>query len=752
MLHRKGSNALDVVAGVRDKVEYLNRYVLPHGVRLVPTYERTELVHNTVTTVLHNLGEGALLVVLILLVFTSSLRGALIVATVIPLSLLTAFIFLYVRGIPANLLSFGAVDFGMIVDAAVVVVEAILVHKLVAPRATDFGDLCQATTTHLGRAILFAKLIIITALIPIFTFQRVEGRIFRPMAFTIAAAIFGATVLTLTLVPLLCATFLRGGRAPRPNLLVRGIVYVYERVLAFSLRYKLVPVTASAALLALALGVAPRLGTEFIPKLDEGNIWLTVTMPLSVAPEQARDTEQRIRGILRGFPESRLIYSQLGRPDDGTDPKGQNNLEIAIYLPPQAQWTTHGPDGRAVDKDGLIALMNARLAELPGLELNFSQIIEDNVEEALSGVKGELALKIFGDDLRVLQDKGEEVRRVLADVPGIADLAVERLAGQPNLNVRLRRDAIARYGLDAQTVLALVETGVGGKVAGSFLEGQRRYDLVVRLNEDARATPERIGRLWVDTPAGQRIPLSELAEVRFEDGASRISRDRNSRRIALRCGVRGRDMGGFVADAQARVQHAVQLPPGYTMTWEGQFENQQRATARLFVIVPVSLLMIVGLLFLALQRLRYALLILVTVPLALIGGIALLYFSGTHLSVSAMIGFIALSGVSVQNGLILVGQFNTLRAQGQALRDAVVAGARVRVRPVLMTALMASLGMYPAAVSHGIGSEVQRPLALVILGGMLSAAVLTLILLPVLYDWLERAWPAPVTAPEGLVD
>ena len=751
VLQRKGSNAVEVVRGVRTKIDELNNFVLPKNLRIERTYDRTELVNSTVNTVLHNLAEGAILVIAVLLLFTSSLRGALIVGAVIPLSLLSAFIFLYVKRVPANLLSFGAVDFGMIVDAAVVVVEAVLVRKALG-EVQDFKELCRSTTTHLGRAILFAKLIIITALIPIFTFERVEGRIFRPMAFTIAAAIIGATILTLTLVPLLCSMFLGKGRAAGPNAFVRGLTWAYERSLRLALELNAATILAAVLLLAGALALGTRLGTEFLPKLDEGNIWLTVTMPLSISQEQAKANEVRIREILKSFPESRQIYSQLGRPDDGTDPKGQNNLEVAVYLPPHEQWTTKGANGAVVDKDGLIAQMNAKLQELPGLEYNFSQIIEDNVEEALSGVKGELAIKLFGDDLVTLQSKADEVRRVLASVRGVADLAVEQISGQPNLNIKLKRDAIARYGLDAQTVLSVVETGVGGKVAGSMLEGQKRFDLVLRLDERSRSTPERIGALWVDTPAGQRIPLAELADIRIEEGASRISRDRNSRRVALKCGIRGRDMGSFVAEAQSRVRSEVSLPPGYFITWEGQFENQQRATERLMIIVPISLLLVVAWLFAAFQRLRYALLIIANVPLALIGGIILLYASGTRLSVSAMIGFIALSGVCVQNGLILVGQFNALRVKGHPLRVAVMEGAKSRLRPVMMTSLMAAIGMYPAAVSKGIGSEVQRPLALVILGGMISAALLTLVILPVLYEWLERRFPAPVVSPEGFVD
>ncbi len=600
---------------------------------------------------------------------------------------------------------------------------------------------------------LFSKLILIVALIPIFAFQRVEGRIFRPMAFTIAGAIAGATLVTLTLVPLACSFLLKWGRGANENLISRWLTAGYVQLLRVALKARWATILLAVGLLAGSILLGTQLGTEFLPKLDEGNIWLTVEMPLSISAEQGKINERRIREILKTFPESTTIYSQLGRPDDGTDPKGFNNIEIAVYLPPHDQWVTKGPDGKVVDKEGLIRLMNARLQELPGLDFNFSQVIEDNVEEALSGVKGELAVKIFGDDLKVLEQKGEEVRKVMATVRGQRDLAIaEPLSGQPNLTVRVDRDAIARYGLDGQTVLSLVETGLGGKTSGTILQGQRRFDICLRLNPSARNAVNRISDLWVDTPTGQRIPLKNLASITLEEGAARIGRDKNSRRIAIKCGIEDRDMGSFVDEARRKVAEQVQLPPGYRITWEGQFENQERANARLKIIIPFSLLLVLMLLFWAFQRLRYAVLILANVPFAVLGAILLLYLTGTHLSVSASIGFIALSGVSVQNGIVLLGQFNQLRVKGMPLHEAVVEGSRSRLRPVLMTALMAAIGMYPAATSSGIGSEVQRPLALVILGGMISAVLLTLLVLPALYEMFESYFPARVTVPQGLIE
>jgi cobalt-zinc-cadmium resistance protein CzcA len=746
VLMRKGMNALKVARGVQAKVRQLNTEILPRGVRMTTTYDRTELVQTTVHTVLHNLAAGAVLILAISLVFTSSFAAAVVIWLIIPPALLTAFLVLHLNGTAANLLSFGAVDFGILVDATVVIVEAILVRKLMSPPGTDFKELVRTTASQLSRATQFSQMIFIMALVPIFTFQRVEGRIFKPMALTIAGALLGAIIMSLTLVPIASMVLLRFGKSKHENWLARLLKRVYGSMLEVALRHRLVTVGTALALLAGTLYLGSHMGTEFLPKLDEGNLWIKCTMPISVSKEKAKDTERQVRQVLKSFPESRVIYTQLGRPDDGTDSKTFGNLETAVYLIPREEWTTAG------DKEDLIEAMKKKLSEIPGVDFAFSQVIEDNVEEALSGVQGELAIKLFGDDLRSLQEKGEEIRKVIVSVPGNADLAVERLSGQPNLTIRLDREALARYGIDVQTALLLVQTGLGGQAAGSLLEGQRKFDISVRLAESERSTVDRISDLWIDTPAGQRIPLANVASIRLDEGASRIGRDRNSRRIALKCNIRGRDMGGFVAEAQRRVRDEVKLPPGYYVTWEGQFENQQRATARLAIIVPLSFLGIILLLFWALKRMRYALLIIANVPFALVGGIALLYFSHTHLSVSAMIGFIALAGVCVQNGLILVGQFNALRHHGTPLGEAVREGAKMRVRPVLMTALMASLGMGPAAVSHGIGSEVQRPMAMVIVGGMLSAVALTLFVLPAIYEWLESRFPAEVTMAEGLID
>jgi len=758
VLNRQGTDALRVIERIKAQVDHLNRDVLPQvlpGAQIVCTYDRTELVETTLHTVLHNLLLGGILILVVSVVFTSNAKAALVIWMVIPLALLSAFMTLYLKGIPANLLSFGAVDFGILVDAAVVIVEAILVAQVMAEAEPDFDLLVRDTSSGLARSMIFSQLILIVALIPIFTFQRVEGRIFRPMALTFAGAIVGAILVTFTIVPLFSAILLKGRTTAKENLISRWLQQGYSRVIKVLLEFPAQVLTLAGVLLLVAWFLAGRLGTEFLPKLDEGNIWLDVNMPLSISPDAAKENERMLRNVLAGFPESREIVTQLGRPEDGYDDKGWNHIEVAVFFPARESWTTRDPrTGRVVDKEGLISQMNDKLTRvLPGCTFNFSQVIEDNVEEALSGVQGELVIKLFGDDLSILQKKGEELAKIISTIKGNADLECEKLQGQPELRIEINRAAVARYGTDAQTVLSLVQTGLGGQAAGNILEGQRTFPLSVRLAAPARKEVSRIGDLWVDTASGQRIPLKSLASIGLDTGSSRIMRDYNRRRIAVKCSIRGRDMGSFVAEAQGKVDRLLKptLPHGYEITWEGQFENQRRANARLMVIVPLSVLGILALLYWAFKRLRYALIILSDVPFAIVGGIIILYATDTRLSVSATIGFIALAAVSVQNGMILIGQFNHFRAHGMPLREAVAAGATARVRPVTMTALIALLGMLPMALSRGIGSEVQRPLALVIVGGMISAVVLTLLVLPVLYETIERVFPAEVTVPEGMV-
>ena len=758
VLMRKGENALEVLKGVRAKAAEVNATILPRGVRLVPFYDRATLVHHTVRTVQENLAMGALLVLVILVVFLGDWRSAVIVGVVIPLSLLGAFILMDLQHVAANLISLGAVDFGIIVDAAVVLVEAFLVRLALHPprsaeelgltgeypsqanatpeqRGRDFvlresvekRHLLANITEGMGRPILFAKAIVITAFLPIFTFQRVEKRIFSPMAYTLSFALLGSLLLSLTLVPVLASFWLRtGSKAGEPRAarwLQEGFRPLLDRVLA---RPRLVLSIAGLLLLA-TVGVASRLGTEFLPALDEGNIWLTVSLPVGISLESAKTIERQIRAVVLKYPQVSQVVSHVGRPDDGTDAKGANNLELYADLKPRGEWTG------VKDKDALVERMQHELEAIPGVELNFSQYIKDNVEEALSGVKGELVVKVFGPDLGVLQEKAAEIARVMAAVPGVADLAVEHQFGQPQLRFELDREALARYGVSVADANAAIETAVGGRAVTQFLEGTRAFDVRLRFAAAARDNAQSLAHLPVATADGHTVALASLAHMTPSEGASRISHEANERRVAIKCSVRGRDEGSFVAEAQRKVASEVSMPPGYRTTWGGQFENQRRATARLMVIVPASILLIFVLLFSAFGSVRYAVLVLANLPFALIGGVAALWLRDINLSVSAAVGFIALFGISVQNGVLLVTEFNRLREAGHPLLHAVREGTLDRLRPVTMTALMAALGLLPAALSHGIGAETTRPFASVIVGGLITATLLTLLLLPILY-------------------
>jgi cobalt-zinc-cadmium resistance protein CzcA len=769
VLMRKGENALQVLDKLRSKISDINGSLLPPDVRLVPYYDRATLVQRTVHTVEENLAVGATLVLLVLVVFLGDWRSALMVGLIIPLSLLFAFILMSWRGVSANLISLGAVDFGIIVDAAVVMVEAFLVRLALMPPAT--ADQLQRTSEHeikppagaitpqidepdhrdfklrasvekrhrlatiaesMGRPIVFAKAIVITAFLPIFTFQRVEKRIFSPMAFTLTFALLGSLLLSLTLIPVLASFFMKvkagAGEPWAARLLQRKFAPLLEWVLNRPRR----TLWGAAALLALTGVITTRLGTEFLPALDEGNIWLTVTMPVGIALDQAKQVERQVRGIIRQYPQVTSVVTQLGRPDDGTDAKGSNNLEVYGDLAPRDSWKgTH-------DKDELIRQMRTQLETIPGLDLNFSQYIKDNVEEALSGVKGELVVKIFGPDLAVLQLKADEVKRVLSGVNGVADLGVDQQFGQPQVRVEFDRNALAYNGVAMSDAADALEAGVGGRAVTQFYEQDRVFDVSVRYKENARDNMQALARIPVYASDGHVVPLAALGSIQTQEGASSISREANERRIAVKCSVRGRDEGGFVNEAQAKVARQVALLPGYHIVWGGQFENQRRATQRLAVIVPTSIAFIFVLLFSAFGSVKYAALVLANLPFALIGGVFTLWFRHINLSVSAAVGFIALFGISVQNGVLLVEEFNHRRKQGLRLRDAVRVGTLDRLRPITMTALMAALGLLPAALSTGIGAETTRPFASVIVGGLVSATLLTLLLLPVLYIWFHE--------------
>ncbi|MDD5409950.1 MAG: CusA/CzcA family heavy metal efflux RND transporter [Methylobacter sp.] len=731
-------DAMTVLQGVKEKIEGLNGHILPPGVKIIPIYDRTELVQHTVHTVEHNMLEGAALILAILVIFLRRALASAVVITVIPLSLMFAFILIDAKNVSANLISLGAIDFGIIVDSAVVLVEAIMVKvTLEMSQNASVVHMRQSmlmTAVDLARPILFSKAIIIIAFLPIFTFQRVEAKIFSPMAYTLSFALLGSLIISLTLVPVLLS-YLMGPRLVEVhNPLVDGMERRYRAILEAVLRHPRKLFMGAGLTLALSLASTPLIGTEFMPKLDEGNIWLTITLPTPVSLAKAKVLEQDIRGHLREFSEAKSILTQLGRPEDGTDPKGFNNLEILIDLKDKDTWD-HKYNK---DKDKLIEDMQKRLAVFPGLQFNFSQVIQDNVEEAISGVKGEIAIKIFGEDLKVLQEKANQITRILRSIEGATDVAAEQQSGLAQMVIAIDRAKIARYGIDVNDVENVIAMAVGGKTATQMLEGERRFDITVRLTGSARDSVGAIEDITVLSPDGSRIPLAELAEIKINQGASRISREDNMRRIAIKCNLIGRDQGSFVAEAQQKVAEQVVLEPGYRIVWSGQFENQQRAMKRLSFIVPISLVLIFVLLFWAFQSLKSASLIVMNVPFAMIGGLVALLLTGIHLSVSAAVGFIALFGIAVQNGVILLTQINHLRREGIPLQDAILQGSVSRLRPVVMTALMAILGLIPAALSTSVGSETAKPFAVVIIGGLITATLLTLTMLPALYRHFEE--------------
>jgi cobalt-zinc-cadmium resistance protein CzcA len=740
VLMNKGQNPAEVIAALRAKVEEINAK-LPPGVKLTPFYDRTNLIQHTVHTVTENMIVGALLVVAILVVFLRNWRAALIVAAIIPLSLLFAFIVMDIRGLSANLISLGAVDFGIIIDSAVVLVEALMVKLALAqvdkfPQHANYGwriSTLKHTTIEMGRPILFSKVIIILAFLPIFTFQRVEGKIFSPMAFTLSFALLGSILLTLTLVPALLSYMMRRtDMAEKHSVWMHAIQEMYRKSLMRVTNIRLPVIVASLVLLTASIALAPLLGSEFLPRLDEGNIWLTISLPPSTGLEKTKDIERHIRKILKSYKEVNLVVSHVGRPDDGTDPKGSNNIEILADLKPKETWSF-------TDKEALISSMSQKIHSIPGIPTNFSQVIQDNVEEALSGVKGEISVKIFGPDLSILEDKADQVVTVLNTIRGATDVAAIRISGNSELDITPNRSKLARYGITVNDVNSTVQTALAGNAANTFYDGDRRFDVTLRLDQPFRDAVDDIDELPISLPnsAGtaspSTIPLSEVADITVKQGASRVGREGVSRIVAIKANLIDRDQGSFVQEAMAKVKQQVKLPPGYTMTWGGQFENQQRSMKRLKIIVPLSLMLIFVLLFIAFRSVLNALLVLLMIPFTLIGGLAGLGLAGLHLSVSAAVGFIALAGISVQNGVIMVEQIKHLIREGHAVADAVLEGAAARLRPILMTALMAGLGLLPAALSHSIGSETQRPFAVVIVGGLVTATFFTLLLLPLLF-------------------
>ncbi len=742
VLMRRGENPSVVLAALRGQLQELHDHAMPDGVRIDPFYDRTELVDTTLDTVFHNLAEGAILVSLVLFIFLLSVRASLVVTIVIPLSLSAAFIYLKSRGMSANLLSMGAVDFGIIVDGAVILVEHVFGHAA--------GDAYQAmdektrietiykAARDVARPTLYSLLIIVAAYLPIFALQRVEGRIFGPMAHTVVSALLGAMIVSFTLVPVLCFFALRRHKKVKESPVLKASSWVYKPVLLAAMRNPLAVFALSAGLLYAGYELAPRLGTEFLPELNEGSLYVTYTLPATVSLTEGRKLTPKITSLMRrGIPEITELLSQLGRPEDGTDATLLNNLEVFVKLKPMKEWRDH-----IHTLDDIVAEMNLNLKEIPGIEYNFSQPIRDNVAENISGQFGQVAVKLYGEDLDQLQHIADAIETEIAKVPGVADLGIVKASQQPAIAVHPNRDALAHWDLDLGSLQTFVETALSGHVASELWDGEKRFDVTVRLPVASRQSIEAISALRVPLKDGSLVPIKALAEVTMDSSRAAITRENGKRYVGIRMNVRNRDLGSFIAEAQQKVAAGVKIPVGYSLLWGGEFENQQRAMKRLTLVLPLSILLCFLLLFSAFGTVWDATIILLNMPVALLGGLLGLSFVGMTLSVSAAVGFIALLGQAVLNGVLVVSAIRARIDKGDDLWTATYEGTRERLRAVLMTAMLASLGLLPAAMSHAIGSETQRPIAVVVVGGTISSALLTLIVLPVSYYWAgaARAW------------
>jgi cobalt-zinc-cadmium resistance protein CzcA len=749
VMMRKGADSGPTLEKLHVKVEQLNHGVLPPGVTLERMIDRSDLLAFTLDTVLHNLGEGMILVTIILFLFLLDVRAALIVSLTIPFALYFASILLDLTKVPVNLLSLGALDFGMVVDGAVVMVENIVRrmshHKngsstsgrTALPLQTP-DQIIREAAHEVQRPVFYAILIIITAYMPIFTLQRVEGRLFRPMAWTVAFALLGAMTFSILVAPVLASFLFRRGGKETHNPVLAFLTEQYRRRLRWCVGHRTFTVGVGVACLVvtLFLGFSGVIGSEFLPHLDEGSIWARGTLAQSTSLTEGTRFMNQARLIFAAFPEARQVVSEIGRPDDGTDTGGFGNTEYFIDLKPKAEWR---PIFRE-NKEELIAAMDRAISKLPGAIWNFSQPIEDNVGETLTGTKGQLALKVFGNDLRTIEEKGDEISDIMQKVPGITDVKLYRDTGQPNLNFTINRQQAARFGINVTDIQDVVETAVGGKAVSEVLPAgtPERYDVVVRYQEPYRKDARAISNIRLLSPSGERVSLAQLTSMEVRDGAYDIYREGNSRYISVTFNVRGRDLNSSVEDAMAQIGQKVKLPPGYHLEWSGEYESSKRASARLAVIVPLTVLFIFILLYIMFRSAKWALLILAVVTMAPIGGLLALLLTGTHFSVSSGIGFLALFGVSVQTGVIMLEYINQLRARGYTIVDAAIEGAVLRLRPIMMTMLVATFGLVPAALSHAIGSDSQRPFAIVIVGGLMAALAMSLVLLPTLYVWIAR--------------
>ncbi|PYF71499.1 efflux RND transporter permease subunit [Pedobacter nutrimenti] len=743
---RKGENPSEVIKNLKVKIEELNSSILPDGVKINTFYDREDLVNFATHTVMHNMMEGIIFVTLIVFLFMADWRTTVIVAVVIPLALLFAFICLKLKGMSANLLSMGAIDFGIIIDGAVVMMEGIFVvldHRAKKVgmerfnKLSKLGMIKEACMVN-GKGIFFAKLIIITGLLPIFSFEKVEGKMFSPLAWTLGFALLGALILTFTLVPVMASVLLKKNVREKHNFFVAWLTRNAMRIFGLCFKRRKVAFPIAIAVLVIGLFCFRFLGTEFLPQLNEGSIYVRATGPLSTSLDESVKLANDMRKIFLGFEEVKQVISQTGRPDDGTDATGFYNIEFHVDLYPQDQWK------RKETKAYLIQRMQQRLKYFPGIDLNFSQPISDNVEEAVSGVKGSIVLKLFGDDLKYIEGEEEKIFKIMKDVRGIEDLGIMRNLGQPELQINLNQEKMALYGVTTADANAVIETAIGGKAATQIYEGERKFDLRIRYPESFRNDAASIGDLRVPTLSGNKVPLREIADISRKIGPSMIYRDKHKRYGAIKFSVRGRDMGSTIKEAQDKVNAAIKLPKGYKMEWAGDFENQERATARLAQVVPISILIIFFILFILFGTIKDSLLVLNNVPFAIIGGIFALMITGINFSISSGIGFIALFGICVQNGVILITKFKSnmnemkLHHPEWTFMDALRMGVESRIRPVIMTAMMAAIGLLPAAMSTGIGSETSKPLATVVIGGLISDTIFNLFIFPIVFYWAYR--------------
>ncbi len=734
VLLQRGYKAKGALEEVHRKIEELNGWKLPKGVQVKTFYDRTTLIETTIETVLDILLSGVALVFVILYVFLGHLRTAVIVTLTVPMALLFTFSMMALAGESANLISLGAVDFGIIVDSTLIMAESIFYH--LAHRQGTHLTVPQhimRAAREVGRPIFFSTTIIVVAFIPLFTMTGVPGKIFAPMSITYGLALIGALLMAFTLAPALCSLLLDDKVREQDTWVVRHLRRLYLASLKWALKRDFLVVGGAIALFVVSLAAVPFLGGEFMPALEEGNLWVRATMPVDISFEQADRLATEVRGIFRQYPETVNVVSQLGRPDDGTDPTSFFNAEFLVNLKPKKEWRPE-----VTSKERLIEEIERRLSTIPGVTFNFSQVIQDNVQEAMSGVKGENSIKLFGTDLKQLEQTAIEIQAVMKQVPGVKDLGLFRLLGQPNLLIEVDRGACARYGLLVGDVNAVVQAAIGGQAVTQVFEGERRFDLVVRFLPEYRRDQVTIGNIQVNTPSGARIPLKQLANITTQTGAFIIYRENNERYIPIKFSVRGRDLESTVRDAQARLAKQVRIPERYRIEWAGQYEQLREEQQRLAIVVPITLVIILFLLYMVFGSFRDALLVLSTVPFALIGGVLSLVATGTHFSISAAVGFISTLGVAILGGVLLISRISDLMQSGMTLRDAILKGADIQMRPILMATLAAAIGLLPAAVATGIGSQAQQPLARVVVGGMLTSAVLILLVLPVLYQMVHR--------------